>query len=127
MSQSAKNSRTALRAKRHARVRSKVSGTAERPRLSVFRSNAFIYAQLVDDVAGRTLLSANDRELPQEAKKIEKDVQSKVAAARSVGLVLAKMAQDKKIREVVFDRGGYLYTGRIKALAEGAREGGLIF
>jgi len=127
MSKSPHNSRNTLRARRHNRVRAKVSGTTERPRLSVFRSNAHIYAQLIDDTKGRTLASANDRELPKEMKKTSQDVQARIHSAKAVGLVIAKMAQEKKISQVVFDRGGYIYTGRIRALAEGAREGGLIF
>lgn len=127
MSNSAKNSRTALRTNRHRRVRARVKGTLERPRLSIFRSNSHIYAQLVDDVNGRTLLATNDQELPKEVKKATKDTQTKIGSARAVGLVIAKMAQEKKISQVVFDRGGYIYTGRVKALADGAREGGLKF
>lgn len=108
------------RQKRHARVRSRISGTAKRPRLNVFRSNVNIYAQLIDDVAGVTLASAST---------LNKDNQSgtKTEQAKKVGLALAKAAAEKGISEVVFDRGGYLYHGRIQALADGAREGGLKF
>ena len=106
---------------RHARVRKKISGTPECPRLSVFRSLQHIYAQLIDDVNGVTLVSANT---------LEKDFEGatgNVEAAKKVGLVLAERAKAKGIEDVVFDRGGYLYHGRVAALAEGAREGGLNF
>ena len=108
------------RIKRHARVRGKISGTAERPRLSVFRSEKNIYAQIIDDVAGNTLVAASS---------VEKDFGpgSNKEAARKVGKLVAERALAKGIEEVVFDRGGYIYHGRIKALAEGAREGGLKF
>ncbi len=109
------------RAKRHARVRAKISGTPERPRLNVFRSAKHIYAQLIDDVNGVTLASAStmDKEFEGAGGNVE--------AARKVGQMIAKRALDKDINEVVFDRGGYLYHGRVKELAEGAREGGLNF
>ena len=109
------------RGHRHSRVRKKVAGTAERPRLAVFRSNKHIYAQLIDDVAGKTLVSASalDADAAKEGKK--QDV------AKSVGALLGKRAKDAGIQGVVFDRGGYQYHGRVKALAEGAREGGLNF
>jgi large subunit ribosomal protein L18 len=96
-------------ARRHKRIRATISGTAERPRLSVFRSNKFIYAQLIDDTKGHTFAQAQD------------------ADAKKVGVDLAKKAKALKIEKVVFDRGGYLYTGKIKAVADAAREGGLIF
>ncbi len=96
-------------ARRHKRIRATISGTKERPRLSVFRSNKFIYAQLVDDVKGHTFAQAQS------------------ADAKTVGIELAKKAKALKIDKVVFDRGGYLYTGKIKAVADAAREGGLIF
>ena len=96
-------------ARRHKRIRATVSGTAEKPRLSVFRSNKFIYAQLIDDVAGHTFAQAS------------------AADAKAVGTELAQKAKAVKITKVVFDRGGYLYTGKIKAVADAAREGGLIF
>ncbi len=111
----------AMRQKRHVRVRGKVSGTSERPRLNVFRSNANIYAQIIDDVNGVTLVSANT---------LEKDFEGAAGnceAAKKVGLVLAERAKAKGIEKVVFDRSGYLYHGRVAALAEGAREGGLEF
>ncbi len=111
----------AQRRKRHARVRGKVSGTPERPRLCVFRSENNIYAQVIDDVAGSTLVSAST---------VEKDFDGNggnVEAAREVGSRIARRALDKGIEEVVFDRGGYIYHGRVQALAEAAREGGLKF
>jgi len=108
------------RQRRHARVRGKISGTAECPRLNVFRSNKNIYAQVIDDVAGVTLASAStlDKEVSGE---------SKVDAAAAVGTLVAKRAVEKGVKEVVFDRGGYLYHGRVQALAEAARENGLEF
>ena len=108
------------RIKRHSRVRGKISGTAERPRLSVFRSEKNIYAQIIDDVAGNTLVAASS---------VEKDFGpgSNKEAARKVGKLVAERAVAKGIEEVVFDRGGYIYHGRVKELAEGAREGGLKF
>ena len=111
----------AMRLHRHVRVRGKISGTPERPRLNVFRSNANIYAQIIDDVNGVTLVSANT---------LEKDFEGATGnaeAAKKVGTVLAERAKAKGIEEVVFDRGGDVYHGRVSALAEGAREGGLKF
>ena len=112
--------RKAERARRHARVRRKISGTAARPRLNVFRSSKHIYAQIIDDVAGVTLVSAStmDKDFTGNGGNIE--------AAKAVGNTVAKRAIEKGITEVVFDRGGYIYHGRVKALAEGAREGGLV-
>ena len=109
------------RARRHRRVRSKVSGTAERPRLAVFRSNVGIYAQLIDDLEGRTLASASWSGLPKSFKG------TKTEQASEVGKRLAAAAKQAGVAECVFDRAGYLYHGRVKALAEGAREGGLTF
>ena len=109
------------RIKRHNRVRGKISGTAERPRLCVFRSENNIYAQIIDDVAGGTLVSASTVEKAFEGKGGNSE------AAKKVGAVLAERALQKGIEDVVFDRGGYIYHGRVKALAEGAREGGLKF
>ena len=109
------------RLKRHKRVRSKVSGTAQRPRLDVFRSAKNIYAQVIDDVAGVTLVSASTTEKDFTEYGGNKD------AAKKVGLMIAERCKDKGIENVVFDRGGYLYHGRVKELAEGAREGGLQF
>ena len=109
------------RLKRHKRVRAKISGTAARPRLCVYRSNAHISAQIIDDVACVTLVSASTQEKDFEG------IGSDQAAARKVGALLAEKAQAKGITEVVFDRGGYLYHGRVSELADGAREGGLKF
>lgn len=109
------------RERRHARVRNKVSGTADRPRLCVFRSNSNLYAQIIDDVAGNTLV---------QASTLDKEVKTKLSnkeAAKEVGSLVAKRALEKNIKEVVFDRGGYIYHGVIKELAEAAREGGLTF
>ena len=111
----------AQRMKRHARVRGKISGTAERPRLSVFRSESNIYAQIIDDVAGNTLCSASTVEKGFEGNG------GNVEAAKKIGETIAKRALEKGIENVVFDRGGYIYHGRVAALAEGAREGGLKF
>ena len=111
----------AQRLKRHKRVRAKISGTPEMPRLNVFRSNANIYAQIIDDVNGATLVSAST---------VEKDFEGATGnceAAKKVGKLIAERAKAKDIEEVVFDRGGYVYHGRVAALAEGAREGGLKF
>ena len=116
-----KTNRKAERIRRHARVRNKISGTAECPRLCVFRSNTGVYAQIIDDVKGVTLVSAST---------LDKDVKTKHAnkeAAREVGTLIAKRASEKKISNVVFDRGGYIYHGVIKELADAAREGGLKF
>ncbi len=109
------------RLRRHRRVRGKVRGTAERPRLAVFRSNRGIFAQLVDDAAGRTLAAASWLDLPKAFKG------NKTEQAAEIGKRLAAAAQKANIESVVFDRSGYLYHGRVKALADGAREGGLSF
>ena len=111
----------AQRLRRHKRVRGKISGTSERPRLNVFRSGNNIYAQVIDDTKGVTLASASSLE------KSFADKGNTVDAAKKVGEVVAQRAKDKGIEEVVFDRGGYLYHGRVKALADGAREAGLKF
>ena len=111
----------AQRLKRHKRVRSKISGTPERPRLNVFRSGTNIYAQIIDDVAGATLVSASSLEKGFEGKG------GNIEAAKKVGQTVAERAKAKGIDTVVFDRGGDLYHGRVAALAEGAREGGLQF
>ena len=111
----------AQRVKRHSRVRSKISGTAERPRLSVFRSENHIYAQVIDDVAGTTLVSASTVEKSFEGSG------SNIEAAKKIGALVAERALQKGIEEVVFDRGGYIYHGRVQALADGAREAGLKF
>jgi large subunit ribosomal protein L18 len=119
-----KKSRSIARLRRHARVRKVVSGTPVRPRLNVFRSLSEIYAQVIDDEAGRTLVSASsiDHVLRPNMKGLKKTEQ-----ARLVGLALAERAKEKGIQKVVFDRGGYRYIGRVKALADAAREGGLEF
>ena len=120
----AKMSRARARLRRHRRVRGKLSGTPERPRLNVFRSVTAIYAQIIDDLAGRTLVSASsvDKELRSKVQGLKKSEQAKV-----VGQAVAERAKSKGIRAVVFDRGGYKYIGRVKALADGARESGLQF
>ena len=112
------------RLKRHKRVRAKVKGTAETPRLSVYRTLNHIYAQIIDDVKGNTLVTASTLDKDLKASIAEMD---KKAQAYAVGELLAKKAKAKKIKEVVFDRGGYLYTGRVQNLADGARNGGLKF
>lgn len=112
----------ALRLKRHRRVRAKVKGTAERPRLCVFRSTKHIYAQLIDDDAGVTLVAASSVEAPLRGQS-----GGNIAGARSVGALIASKAGEKGIKSVVFDRGGFRYHGRVKSLADAAREGGLEF
>ena len=109
----------AARIKRHQRIRNKISGTADRPRLSVYRSDNHIVAQIIDDVAGHTLVAASSHEKNFAAKG------GNCEGATLVGKLVAERALEKGIKEVVFDRGGYVYHGRVKALAEGAREGGL--
>ena len=116
-----KTNRKMERTRRHARVRRKISGTAERPRLCVYRSNTNLYVQVIDDVAGNTLVSAST---------LDKEVKTKYAnkeAAKEVGALIAKRALEKNIKDVVFDRGGYIYHGVVKELAEAARSGGLNF
>ncbi|MCB9815751.1 50S ribosomal protein L18 [Candidatus Nomurabacteria bacterium] len=110
--------KTEMRAKRHSRLRHKISGTAERPRLAVFRSNTAVYAQLIDDVSGKTLAAVDSRK-ENKGTAVEK--------AKVVGAEIAKKAGAAKITEVVFDRGGFRYQGIVAALADGAREGGLKF
>lgn len=114
--------RKARTAKRHYRIRNKVSGTDERPRLAVFRSNNHIYAQVIDDLAGNTLAAMST--LNEQCKS---EQSGNVEAAEKVGKELAALCLERGIEKVVFDRGGNLYHGRVKALAEGAREGGLVF
>jgi large subunit ribosomal protein L18 len=116
--------RNESRRRRHLRIRRSVRGAADRPRLSVFRSIAHIYAQVIDDQRNSTLVAASslDPEIRTEAGKAKK-----ADAGRLVGRLIARRAKEKGVRRVVFDRGGYLYHGRVKALAEGAREGGLEF
>ena len=116
-----KTDRQMERRRRHIRVRRKISGTAERPRLCVYRSNTNLYVQIIDDVAGNTLVSASTLDKEVKTKHANKE------AAKEVGALIAKRAADKKIETVVFDRGGYIYHGIVKELAEAAREGGLKF
>ena len=113
--------RVESRGRIRARIRRKVSGTSERPRLAVFKSLKHIYAQVIDDASGKTLFSASSREKDASAKG------ANTAAAKAVGALIAKKAKDKGVTKVVFDRGGYLYHGNIKALADAARENGLEF
>ena len=110
--------KTAQRLRRRMRIRAKVSGTSERPRLSVFKSNKFVYAQLIDDMAGVTLASVSTKVVTGKTA---------LQGAHDIGKEIAKKAIAKNVEKVVFDRGGYIYTGKIKAVAEGAREGGLKF
>ena len=119
-----KKSRAEMREKKHMRIRNRFSGTAERPRLAVFRSNNHMYAQIIDDTVGNTLVSAStlDKELKAELEKT-----NNVDAASKLGTVIAKNALDKGITTVVFDRGGFIYQGKVKALADAAREAGLDF
>ena len=117
-----KVSRNEMRVERHKRIRKDISGTSERPRLNVFRSNAHITAQIIDDEKGLTLVSASTRE-----KELNIKNGGNVEAAKLIGAEIAKRAKKAKIEKVVFDRGGYLYHGRVKALAEAARENGLEF
>jgi large subunit ribosomal protein L18 len=113
------------RKRRHVRVRAKVNGTSQRPRLNVFRSSAHIYAQVIDDTKGHTLVSASD--LESEVRDRAGDGANKTTRAKVVGEIVAERAKAAGISAVVFDRGGFLYHGRIKAVAEGARESGLTF
>jgi len=117
------NPKTVARKKRVKRIRKALSGTPERPRLRVFKSNKNIYAQIIDDVAGHTLvaMSSQDKSLGEET------FEGKIAKAHKVGELLAQIGKAKGITKVIFDRGGYIYHGRVKALSEGAREGGLEF
>ena len=116
-----KTDRKLERTRRHIRVRTKVSGTPERPRLCIYRSNSNIYAQIIDDVAGNTLVSASTLDKEIKTKK------SNIEAAKEVGALIAKRAVAKNIKTVVYDRSGYIYHGIVKELAEAAREGGLEF
>ena len=119
-----KKSRSEIRIKKHNRMRDRFSGTAQRPRLSVFRSNNHMYAQIIDDVAGNTIVAAStlDKDVKAELEKT-----NNVEAAAYLGQVIAKKALDKGINTVVFDRGGFIYQGKVQALAEAAREAGLEF
>jgi len=125
------------RERRRAKIRKTIKGTESRPRLSVFRSNKHIYLQFIDDSKGRTIFSFSDLDLAKVKKeelkeiflpkKIKNDLKGKKLKAYQVGFLAAKKAQEKKIKKVVFDRGGFKYHGRVKFLAEGARQGGLVF
>ena len=119
-----KESRQKVREKKHMRIRNRFSGTAERPRLAVFRSNNHMYAQIIDDTVGNTLVSASTTE---KAIKAELEKTNNVDAAAYLGTVIGKRAVEKGIKEVVFDRGGFIYQGKIAALADAAREAGLEF
>ncbi len=119
-----KESRSVNRVKKHMKIRNRFSGTPERPRLAVFRSNNHMYAQIIDDTVGNTLVAASTLE---KDVKAELEHTNDVAAAAYLGTVIAKKALDKGIKTVVFDRGGFVYQGKIKALAEAAREAGLEF
>ena len=119
-----KKSRAEVRIKKHNRMRNRFSGTAERPRLSVFRSNNHMYAQVIDDTAGNTLVSASTLE---KDVKAELEKTNNVEAAAYLGTVIAKRALEKGIKTVVFDRGGFIYQGKVQALADAAREAGLEF
>ena len=119
-----KKSRTEVRVKKHNRMRNHLAGTAQRPRLAVFRSNNHMYAQIIDDTVGKTLVAASTAE---KEVKAELEKTNDVAAAAHVGTVIAKRALEKGIKEVVFDRGGFIYQGKIQALADAAREAGLKF
>ena len=119
-----KESRQKIRVKKHMKIRNRFSGTAERPRLAVFRSNNHMYAQIIDDTVGNTLVSASTLE-KEVAKELEKT--NNVDAAAYLGTVIAKRALEKGITAVVFDRGGFIYQGKVAALAEAAREAGLEF
>ena len=116
-----KTNRKMERERRHIRVRTKISGTAERPRLCVYRSNTNLYVQIIDDVAGKTLAQASTMDKEIKTKHSNKE------AAKEVGALIAKRALERNIKTVVFDRGGYIYHGVVKELAEAAREGGLEF
>lgn len=120
----ANKNRALARERRHARVRKQVFGSPERPRLNIFKSLTGIYAQIIDDMDGNTLVSASsvDKELREKVKGMKKSEQ-----AKAIGHAIAERAKNKGISTVVFDRGGFRYTGRVKALADGAREGGLQF
>ena len=120
-------SKNAVRQRVHKRIRQKMNGTSERPRLSVYRSLNHIYAQLIDDMAGQTVVSANSREGAGKAEGAKKKTGGNLGAAKEVGKTLAHRAKAKGVSKIVFDRGGYLYHGRVKALADAAREGGLQF
>jgi large subunit ribosomal protein L18 len=112
------NTKIVQRARRRKRIRAKLFGTALKPRLSIFKSNKFIYAQIIDDMTGKTLAAASDMDIKKGGR---------LSKSEEVGKLIADRAKEKKIKKVIFDRGGFIYTGRIKALAESARAGGLEF
>lgn len=114
------NNKIVRKIKRQTRTRSKINGTQSRPRLTVYKSNRYIYTQLIDDVARKTIVGASEKELKES-------ISGKIARAKAVGNLLANKAQAKKIKKVIFDRGSYVYRGRIMGVAQGAREGGLEF
>ena len=117
-----KGNRSKIRVYKHKKIRNKIKGTSERPRLCVFRSNNHIYAQIIDDMKGTTLVASSTLD-----KGIEIEKTNDIEAAKAVGAAIAKKAVEKEIQSVVFDRGGYVYHGKIKALADAARENGLVF
>ena len=119
-----KESRNVIRQKKHLKIRNRFSGTTERPRLAVYRSNNHVYAQVIDDTVGKTIVSASTVE-KSIASELEKT--NNIDAAAYVGKVIAERALAADIKEVVFDRGGFIYTGKVKALADAAREAGLVF
>lgn len=126
-----RNQKIEKRERRHRRIRAKVRGTDARPRLAVFKSNRYLYGQLINDDKGITVAAVSDAALPQKKSASASEKQAskatKTERARLLGKTLAEVAMKKKITTAVFDRGGFIYTGRIKAFAEGAREGGLLF
>ena len=122
-----KTSKNVTRGRVHSRIRKKIVGTAERPRLNVYRSVSHIYAQVIDDTKGATLVSATSIEKGKGVKGEKRPTGGNVASAKEIGKLIAERAKDKGIKKVVFDRGGYLYHGRIKALADAARAAGLEF
>lgn len=115
------------RIRRHRRIRDQIKGTSERPRLSVYRSNKHVYVQLIDDASNRTLIGISDKAVQSAGQRIKKEHLTKSQKSRTLGVLLAKKAEEGKIKKVVFDKGGYAYHGRTKAIAQGAREGGLEF
>jgi len=122
-----KTSKNVTRGRVHSRIRKKIIGTAERPRLNVYRSVSHIYAQVIDDTKGATIVSATSIEKGKGVKGEKRPTGGNVASAKEIGKLIAERAKDKGIKKVVFDRGGYLYHGRIKALADAARAAGLEF
>jgi len=127
MNKSESQQKNFSRERRRVRIRARVTGTAERPRLSVFRSAKHVAAQLIDDAAGKTVVSSRDTDLKKADLKAAEGMQAKVAASYAVGLALAEKAKKAGVTKVVFDRGGFAFHGRVKALADGARAGGLEF